>query len=148
MLGHMASFLVTDEALLVPDVLHSFTWREIDLVYVHGVRVRARSLASQRDITVSSSSEFPELYHIAVELSCLVQPLFPLPTGLCVWEGGSSHHDSELLGYPSLESIYKDAIVVDPTACLGQFKGSGVFVKVSVELVHRERVDSLAGLVF
>ena len=106
MLGCMASFLVTDEALSVPDVLCSFTRREVDLVYVHGVRVGVRSLASQRDITVSSSSEFPELYHIAVELSCLVQPLFPLPTGLSIWEGGNGHHDSELLGYSSLESCY------------------------------------------
>ena len=76
---------------------------------------------SQRNITVSSSSEFPESYHISVKLSCLVKPLFPFLTGpfLAVREGGSSHHDGELLGYSSLESIHKDAIIIDSAARLG-----------------------------
>ena len=86
MLGHMASFLVTDEALLVPDVLHSFTWREVDHVYIHGVRVLVWSGGSGKlswwDEAVSPSSEFPELYHILMELSCFVEPLFPFPAHL------------------------------------------------------------------
>ena len=73
-----------------------------------------------------------------VELSCLVKPLFPLPTSLflSIREGSSSHHDSELLGYSSLEGAYQDTIVIDSAAHLGQFEGSGILVKVSIELVH------------
>ena len=102
----MASLLVADEALSVSDVLHSFIQRKVDLVYVHGVRIQSRGLASRRDVTVSPSSELPQSYHISVEFSCLTKPLFPLPTGLPVGESGRSHHDSELLGYSSLESVY------------------------------------------
>ena len=148
-LGQMASLLVADEALAASDVLCSFTRREIDLVNVHHVRIGARGLASWRDIAVSSSSEFPESHHIAIELSHFVKPLFPLPTSLIlsIWEGGSSHHDSELLGYSSLEGIYEDAVVIDSAACLGQFKGHGVLVEVSVELIHAKGIDSLVGSV-
>ena len=78
-LGQVASLLVADEALAVSYVLHFFTWREVDLVYVHHVGIGARGLASWWNVTVSPSLEFPELYHIVVELSCLVKPLFPLP---------------------------------------------------------------------
>ena len=101
-------------------------------------------------MTVSPSSEFPESYHIAVKLSCLVKPLFPLPASpfLPVREGSSGHHDGELLGYASLEGIYQSAVMIYPTVCLGQFEGSGILVKVSIELVHAEGIDSLAGLIF
>ena len=119
MFGRVASLLVADEALSVPNVLHSFTGREIDLVNVHGIGIRVRVLVSRLNIAVPSSLEFPELYHVAVELSCFVQPLFQFPTSLSIWEGGGSHHDSELLGYSSLESVYEDAIVVDSAVCLG-----------------------------
>ena len=80
----------------------------MDLVYVHSIRIRARGLASWWNIAVSPSSEFPELYHVVVELSYLVEPLFPLPASLflTIREGGSGHHDSKLLGYSSLESVH------------------------------------------
>ena len=106
MFGRVASLLVADEALLVPHMLGPFARREIDLVYVHSIWIRAGGSASWRDITVSSSLEFPEPYHIPVEFSCFVKPLFPLPTGLSIWKGSSSHHDSELLGYSPLEGVY------------------------------------------
>ena len=104
--GQMASLLVADEALSVPDVLRPFTRREIDLVYVHSVGIGSRGSSSWWDIAVPSSSEFPESYHISVEFPSLVKPLFPPPTGLSIRKGGGSHHDSELLGYSSLEGIY------------------------------------------
>ena len=107
-LGQVESLLVADKALVVPNVLCSFTRREMDLVYVHSVGIGVEGLVSQWHIAVSSSSEFPESYHIAIELSSLVKPLFPLPTSpfLSIREGGSGHHDSELLGYSSLEGIH------------------------------------------
>ena len=97
---------MTDEALSVPDVLCPFTGREVDLVYVHGIGIQSRGSASQRDVAVSSSSEFPESYYISVEFPSFVKPLLPLPTSLSVREGGGSHHDSKLLGYSPLEGIY------------------------------------------
>ena len=148
-LGRVASLLVADKALVVPNVLCSFTRREMDLVYVHSVGIGVEGSASRWNIAVSSSLEFPESYHISVELSCFVKPLFPFPTGLflTVRKGGSSHHDSELLSNSSLKGVYEDAVIVDSTACLGQFEGSGVFIEVSIELVHAEGIDSLAGSV-
>ena len=148
--GRMASFLVTDEALVVPYVLCSFTGREIYLIHIHGIGVGTSGSVSRRDVTISSSSEFPESYHILVELSCFVEPLFPFQTGLflTVRKGGGSHHDSELLSNSSLKGVYKDAVIVNSTACLGQFEGSGVFIEVSIELVHAEGIDGLAGSVF
>ena len=143
--GRMTSLFVADEAFVVSDVLRSFTRGEVDFVYVHGIRVGVRGSAGQRNVAVSPSSEFPELYHVSVKLSCFVQPLFPFPTGLSVWEGSRGYHDSELLGYPPLESIYEDAVIVDSAARLGQFEGGGVLVEVSIELVHVKRIDSLAG---
>ena len=145
----MASLLVADKALAVPDVLRFFTRREIDLVNVHSIRIRVRGSASQWNIAVSSSLEFSKLYHILIELSCFVKPLFPLPTSLflSIWEGSSSHHDSKLLGYSSLEGVYKDAVVIDSTVHLGQFEGRGVLIEVSVELFHAEGIDGLMGSV-
>ena len=102
----MTSLFVIDEALSVSNVLCLFTRREIDLVYVHGIRVRLGGSPSQWDIAVSSSSEFPESYHISVEFPSFVKPLLPLPISLSIREGGGSHHDSKLLGYSSLEGVY------------------------------------------
>ena len=86
MFGRVASLLVVDEALAVPHMLSSFTGRDIDLVHVHGVGVPGwsggSSGLSQRDEAVSPSSEFPELYHVLMELSCFVEPLFPFPAHL------------------------------------------------------------------
>ena len=70
--GRVASLLVADEALAVSYVLCSFTGRVIDLVYVHGIRVWARGSAGWWDVAISSSSEFPELYHVSVEFSYLI----------------------------------------------------------------------------
>ena len=42
MLGQVASLLVTDEALVVPYVLHSVPRREIDLVNVHSIGIPGR----------------------------------------------------------------------------------------------------------
>ena len=140
---------MADEALAVPNVLRSFTWREIDLVYVHSVWIGVGGSVSWQNIAVSPSLEFPESYHVVIELSCLVKPLFPLPTRLFlpIREGSGSHHDSELLGHSSLEGVYQDAVVIDSTASLGEFEGSGVLIKVSVELVHAEGINSLVGLI-
>ena len=146
--GRVTSLLVTDETLSVPDVFCSFTRREIDLVYIHSIGVRSRGLAGWLDVAVPPSSEFPESYHVSVELSGLVKPLLPFPTGLGIRECGSGHHDSKLLGYSSLEGIHQDAVIIDPTTCLGQFEGSGVFVEISIKLVHAEGINSLAGSVF
>ena len=139
---------MTDESLLVPDVLSSFIWRKVDLVYIHSIGIRSRGLVSQQDVAVSSSPQFPKSYYIPIEFPGLIKPLFPFPISLSIREDGSSHHDSELLGYSSLKGVYQDAVIVDPAACLGQFKGSGVLVEVSIELIHAEGIDSLAGLVF
>ena len=149
----MASFFVADEALVVPHVLSSFTRREIDFIHVHCIRITrsgGSGVLSWWDVAISSSLEFPELYHVSVKLSCFVKPLFPFPTCLFlpVWEDGSSHHDSKLLDYPSLEGIHKDAIIIYPAVHLGQLEGGGVFVKVSIKLVHVKGVNSLAGLIF
>ena len=104
--GQVASLLVADEALLVSDVLRSFTRGEIDLVYVHGIWVRSGDLVCGWDVAVPSSSEFSESYHVSVKFSSLVKPLFPFPTSLSIREGGGSHHDGKLLGYSSLEGIH------------------------------------------
>ena len=104
--GRVVSLFVADEAFSVSDVFCSFARREIDLVHVHSIWVRSRGPAGWWDITVSSSSEFPESYYVLIELSSFVKPLFPFPTSLSVRKSGSSHHDSELLGYPLLEGIY------------------------------------------
>ena len=45
-LRRVASFLVADEALSVPDVFCPLTWREIDLIYIHCVGIRSRGLTS------------------------------------------------------------------------------------------------------
>ena len=141
---------MADEAFMVPHVLHSFTGREIDFVHIHCVGIGASSLVSQQDVAISSSSEFPESYHISVKLSCLVKPLLPLPASLFppIGEGDCCHHYGKLLGYPSLEGVHQDAVIVDSTVCLGQFKGGGVLVEVSMELVHAEGIESLVGSVF
>ena len=104
--GRMASFLVADETFAIPDMFRSVARGEIDFVYIHGIWVRSRGSVSWWDVAVPFSSEFPELYHISVELSGFVKPLLPLPTGLSIRKGGGSHHDSELLGYSSLEGVY------------------------------------------
>ena len=148
MFGRVASFLVADEALSVSDVFCPFTRREIDLLYVHSIGIWSRGSASQRDVTVSSSSEFPESYHISVEFPSFVKPLFPLPTSLSVRKGSSSHHDSKLLGYSSLEGVYQDAVVDDSAARLGQFEGGGIFIEVSIEFIHVKGINSLVGSIF
>ena len=71
-LGQVASLLVADEAFAVSNMLCSFTQREIDLVHIRSVGVGARGSVSQQNIAVSSSSEFPESYHVSVELPCLI----------------------------------------------------------------------------
>ena len=139
---------MADEALVVPHILHSFTGREIDFIHVHCIRISrlgGSGVSGWWDVTVSSSLEFPKLYHISVKLSCLVKPLFPFPSSLflSIWEGSGGHHDSELVGYSSLEGIHEDAVIIDSAVCLGQFEGSGVFIKVSIKLVHMEGIDGL-----
>ena len=104
--GQVTPFLVTDEALLVPNVRRPFTRGEIDLVYVHCIGIQSRGSASRGNVAVSPSSEFPKSYHVSVEFPSFVEPLFPLPISLSVWKGSGSHHDGQLLGYPSLEGIH------------------------------------------
>ena len=98
--------LCADEAFAIPDMLRLVARGEIDFVYIHGIWVDLRGSASWGNVAVSSSSKSSESYHISIELPGLVQPLFPFPSSLSVWESGSSHHDSELLGYSSLKGIY------------------------------------------
>ena len=127
---------------MVPHMLHSFTGREVDFVYIHGVRIpgclSGSDWLSWQDEAIPSSSEFSKSYHVSIELSCFVEPLFPLPASLVLSfrEDGSSHHDGKLVGHPSLEGVHQDAVEVDSTACLGQSEGSGILVKVTIELVH------------
>ena len=138
----MASYFVTDEAFVVSHMLRSLTWREIGLVHIHGIRVIGRLSSSGGlswgNVAISPTPEFPESYHISVKLSCLVEPFFQFPAHLLlsIGEGSSSHHDSELVGHPSLESIHEDTVNVDSAACLGQLEGSGVFIKVPFKLIH------------
>ena len=154
MFGRVASLLVADEALSVPHVLRPFTRREIDFIHIHGIGVPGWSgglrCLGQWDITVSPTPEFPESYHISVELSCLVEPLFPFPTGLCLSlrEGGGGHHDSKLVGHSLLEGVHKDAVKVDSTVCSSQLEGGGILVEIPIKHVHVEGVDSLVGSVF
>ena len=86
MLGRVASLLVANEALAILHVLCSFTGREIDLVNIHGIGVSGLSASfhglSQQDGAISSTSKLPEPHHISVELSCLIEPLFPFPASL------------------------------------------------------------------
>ena len=72
MFGQVASLLVADETFSVSDMFHPIAWREIDFVYVHSVWVSLRVSASRRDVTVSSSSEFPESHHVSIEFPGLV----------------------------------------------------------------------------
>ena len=102
----MASLFVVDEAFSVSDMFCPIARREIDFFYFHSVGICLRVSASWQNVTVSSSLEFPESYHVPVELPGFVQPLFPFPSSLPIREGGGSHHDSELLGYSSLEGIH------------------------------------------
>ena len=148
--GQVASLFVADEALAVSHVLHSLTGREIDFIYIHCVWVRASDSLSWWDVAVSSSSGFLKSYHVSVEFSCFVKPLFPFPASLflAVREGSGSHHDGELLGYSSLEGIHKDAVIIDSTARLGQLECSGVLIEVSIKLVHTEGIDGLSGSIF
>ena len=97
---------MADEAFSVPDVFCPLARREIDSIYIHCVEIRSRGSTSQRDIAVSSSSEFPKSYHVSVEFPSFIKPLFPLPTSLSIREGSGSHHDSKLVGYSLLEGIY------------------------------------------
>ena len=110
---------MADEAFSVPEVFCPFARRKIDPVYIHSIGIRVGGSASWWNVAVPSSSEFPELYHISIELPSFVQPLFPLPTGLSVRECGSGHHHSKLLGYSSLEGVHQDAVIVDSTTHLG-----------------------------
>ena len=138
----MTSLLVTDEAFVVLHVLSSVPGREVDLVDIHGIGIPSRPggscCLSRWNIAMPSTSELPELYHISVELSCLIKPLFPFPASLFLfgWEGGGSHHDSELVGHLSVKGVHQDAVEVDSTACLSQSEDSGILVKVTIELVH------------
>ena len=144
---------MTDEAFVVPHVLCSFSVREIDLINIHGIGIPCWSGGSGSlgwwDEAISPTPELPESYHIPVELSCFIKPLFPFPTSLLLFfrEGSGSHHDSKLVGYPLLKGIYQDTIEVNSTACLSQPEGDGILVKVPIELVHAYGVNSLAGSV-
>ena len=117
--GQVASLFVADDALSVSDVLRSFTRREIDFVYVHGIGVRSGGSVCGRDVAVSSSLEFPESYHVSGKFPSFVKPLFPFPTSLCIREGGGSHHDGKLLGHSPLEGVHQDAVIVNSATCLG-----------------------------
>ena len=117
--GRVASLLMADETPSVSDVFCPFARREIDLIYIHSIGIRSRGSTSWGNVAVSSSSEFPESYHISVEFPSFVKPLFPLPTSLSIREGSGSHHDGKLLGYSSLEGVYQDAVVVYSAMHLG-----------------------------
>ena len=116
---------MADEALVVPHVICSFSGGEVDPVNVHGVGASGKSGIPSRlgqwNVAISSTSEFPKLYHILVELPDLIEPLFPFPASLFLpfWESSGSHHDGKLVGYSLLKGIHQDAIKIDSAACLG-----------------------------
>ena len=147
----MSSLLVADETLAVAHMFSPFTGREVDLVDVHDIGISGGTSdfhwLGLLDIACPSSLEFPESYHISVKLSCLIEPLFTFPSSLFLSsrEGSSSHHNSKLIGYPLLEGVNQNAVEIDSTTHLSQSESSGVLVKVSVELVHGQGIDSLAG---
>ena len=105
MFGRMSSLFVTDEAFVVSHILCSFSGREIDPVHIHGVGVPGRSgipcCLGWKDIAISSAPELSEPYHISVELSCLIEPLFPLPASLVLSprEGSSMLHGLRNQGF-------------------------------------------------
>ena len=82
----MASLLVTDEALVVLHILSSVLGREVDLVDIHGVGVPSRSSGFHClglwNIAVAPTYELSESHHVSVELSCLIEPLFPFLASL------------------------------------------------------------------
>ena len=145
---------MADEAFVVLHVLCSFTGREIDLVYIHGIGVPGwlggSSILSQWDVAVSPTPELSELYHILVEFSYPIEPLFPFPASLVLsfQEGGGSDHDGKLVGHPLLKGIHQDAVKVNSAVCLSQSEGGGILVEVTVKLVHVKGVDCLAGSIF
>ena len=51
-------------------------------------------------------------------------------------------------GKDNVQPLYRNTVIIHPIACLGQFEGSGVLIKVSIELIHAEGVDGLVGSVF
>ena len=69
--GRVASLFVADETLVVPHVFHSFTRREVDLVYVHGVRVPRRSSSSSCLCYVFSLASLEPLYFFHIDSSSL-----------------------------------------------------------------------------
>ena len=80
--GRMTSLLVTDEAFAVPHVFSSFTGREVDFVYMHGVGIpgwcSGSVCLSWQNEAVSPTPEFPKLYHVLVNSPALsVTILFP-----------------------------------------------------------------------
>ena len=98
-LGRVTSLLVADEAFSVSDMLCPFIRREIDLVYVHGVRVRSRGSSSQWDIAVSSSLEFPELYCYDRGLPYFISPFSTVD---CTMLNHFSFNDFIAIAFPDL----------------------------------------------
>ena len=78
-----------------------------------------KGIGGSSTVTISPSSEFPESYHVSVELSCLVKPLFPLPASLflSIREDGSSHHNGKLLGDSPLQGVYQNAVIINSAVC-------------------------------
>lgn len=107
-LGGVAPFFMAYEAHFIPHVLCPLARSELDSVHVHGIGVSDRSSSDGRGNVLLSSPQPLDSNDVPVKLACLVQPLFPLPSGLFLasWEGSSSHHHGELIGHPSLEGIY------------------------------------------
>ena len=75
--------------------------------------------------------ELSESYHISVEFSCLVKPLFPFPSGLFLFcrKSSGGHHYSKLVGYPSLKGVHQDAVEINSAVCLGQSEGVAYWSK-------------------
>ena len=99
-LRQMTPLSVANETLVVAHMFSSFTWQEVNFIDIHSIGVswcRAGRFhwLCLLDIAVPFSSEFPEPYHISVELSCLIKPLLPFPSSLLLSfrEGSHSHHD-------------------------------------------------------
>ena len=91
---------MADEVFVVSHMLCSFTGGKVDFVNVHGIRISGRlgslGVSSRGDVAIPSPLEFPQSYHVSVELSSFVEPLFPFPTCLflSVGESYGRHHDS------------------------------------------------------
>ena len=137
------SRLVTWETPIFLHVVPSFIRGEAYSVNVHCIQIWEQLLLPEGspflrgilgDDVIIPSPNFPELYDVPVKFSHLVKPLFPSPSSffLAQWKVSGGHHYGQLVGDSSLKGVYQNTVQVNSAMCLGQSKGRGVLVRVSV----------------